>query len=193
MTYQPVTALVVFVRHQIREVGLRCIVLSSLDIVGKLSHLLNSIGLEQVLVVEMVEQDVQSLLGIGNVLPVLCWSLGLDTLQVGLKDLIDGTRRVGNVRPVTGSYCMLVYSGSLRRSLCTLLLVGTYGTWPQLAQSFVTERWWAAILAVAVRSGVHLKEDQLVGVLEADPLVAVQQLQAAFVEPGRVHMATQQG
>jgi hypothetical protein len=46
---------------------------------------------------------------------------------------------------------------------------------------------------VAVRSVDHLEEVQLVGGLEGDPLVAVQQLQAAFVESWRVRMATQQG
>ena len=63
----------------------------------------------------MVEQDVESLLGIGNVLPVLCWGLGLDTLQVCFKDFVDGTGRVRNVRSITGSYNMLVYHEDLYR------------------------------------------------------------------------------
>jgi hypothetical protein len=86
------------------------------------------------------EQDVESLLGIGNVLPVLCWSFGLDALQVCFKDLVDGTGRVRNVRSVTGSYNVLVYPVDLRKTLSSAIRVKTYDTWPRLAQGFVTEQ-----------------------------------------------------
>jgi hypothetical protein len=65
--------------------------------------LLDSVGLEEILVVEMIEQDVEALLSICDVLFVLCWCSGLDSLQVGVKDLVDGTRCVRNVRSVTRS------------------------------------------------------------------------------------------
>ena len=74
----------------------------SLNVASKLIHLLDRVGLEKVLVVEMVEQDVEALLGVGNMLLVLRRSLRLHALHVGIEDLVDGTRCVGNVRPIAG-------------------------------------------------------------------------------------------
>jgi hypothetical protein len=46
LTYQPVTAFVILVRHQIRENSLSRVILSCLDGVRKLIQLLDSVGLE---------------------------------------------------------------------------------------------------------------------------------------------------
>lgn len=56
----------------------------------------------------MVEQDVEALLGVCNVLLVLCWSLGLHALQVCLENFINGTGCLRNVRSITGGYYKLV-------------------------------------------------------------------------------------
>jgi hypothetical protein len=79
--------------------------------------------------------------------------------------------------------------------LCDQRDGSTYDIWLQLAQGFATVQYQVASLVVAVRSVVHLEEDQREEDLEADPLAAVQLPQVAFVEvePVRVHMTTQQG
>jgi hypothetical protein len=96
-THHPVTALVRLVRHQVRENCHSVVVLLGLDAARQLVHLLDRVRLEQVLVVQVVEEDVESLLGVGNVLLVLRRCLGLYALQFCLQNLVDGTRCIRNV------------------------------------------------------------------------------------------------
>ena len=51
----------------------------------------------------MVKQDVEALLGINNVGPVLRRDLRLDALNLCVENLVDGTRSIGDVRSVTSS------------------------------------------------------------------------------------------
>ena len=55
----------------------------------------------------MIKQDVESLLGIGDVLPILGGSLALDALELCIKNLIDGSGCIGDVRSVTRSFSEL--------------------------------------------------------------------------------------
>jgi hypothetical protein len=103
MTYHPITPLIRLICHEIRENGNRSIILLSLNLGRQLIHLLDSIRLEQVLVVEMVKEYVQALLRVGDVLFVLSWCLGFHALEVCVEDLVDGARCVGDVRSVAGS------------------------------------------------------------------------------------------
>jgi hypothetical protein len=89
-THHPVTALVRLIRHQVREDRHGVVVLLCLDTACQLVHLLDRVRLQQVLIVQVVEENVESLLGVGNVLFVLCRGLGLYALQVCLQNLEDG-------------------------------------------------------------------------------------------------------
>ena len=79
-TYHPVATLIRLIGHQIRKYCDRSIILLGLDVSREFVHALDSIGLEQILVVKVVKQDVEALLGICNVLLVLCWCPRLDPL-----------------------------------------------------------------------------------------------------------------
>jgi len=67
----------------------------------------------------MIKQDIESLLCVGYVLLVLGWCLGFHALEVCFKDFVDGSRRVGDVRPIARGCCMLVLSLKMFR-ICYL-------------------------------------------------------------------------
>lgn len=71
--------------------------LSSLDVIRQIIHLLNGVRLEQILIIKVVKEYVQTLLGINNVRLILRWCLGLDTLEFCAKDFVDGTGAIWNV------------------------------------------------------------------------------------------------
>jgi hypothetical protein len=97
LAYHPVAALIGLVGHQLREDGNSRVKLLALDVGRQLIHLLNRVRLEEILVVQMVKQNVESLLSVGNVLPVLCGSLALDSLKLCIENLIDRSRSIGDV------------------------------------------------------------------------------------------------
>ena len=68
-----------------------------LDVGRQFIHLLNRVRLEKILVVKMVKQDVEPLLSVGNVLPILSRGLALDALKLCIEDLIDWPRFIGYV------------------------------------------------------------------------------------------------
>lgn len=68
-----------------------------MDVGRQFIHLLNSVRLEKILVVKMVEQDVKSLLSVGNVLPVLGGGFALDALKLCIENLIDWPSFIGYV------------------------------------------------------------------------------------------------
>jgi hypothetical protein len=149
--------------------------------------LLDSVGLEQVLVVEMVEQDVEALLGICDVLLVLCWCPCLDSLQVCIEDLVNGTRCIRNMRSVTRSCCVLVPINTYD------VLYITYDTLPLLAQPVATDLCQVENPALVVRLEGRLEEVLPAEALAVAPLVAVLPQPVAFVELATVHRETQRG
>ena len=68
--------------------------------VGQLVQLFNGIRLDNAFIVQVIEQDVESLLRVDDVLLVLCWRLGLDALHVCLKHFVNPAgplRYVGSI------------------------------------------------------------------------------------------------
>lgn len=65
-THHPVTALVGPVGHDVNVNSARGIVVTGLDSAGQVRHILDRVGLEQVLVVQVVEENVQPALSIVN-------------------------------------------------------------------------------------------------------------------------------
>lgn len=97
ITYHPVASFVCFVRHQIRKDSNGLIILPGLNVACQLVQFLNRIGLEKIFVVEVIEQNVKSLLSVYYVLLVLCWRFGLDALHVCVKHFVNPA---GSVRDV---------------------------------------------------------------------------------------------
>ena len=89
LTYQPIATLIILVDVQIRKDGDGIIVLSCLDVTSELVHRLDRVGLQEVFIVQVVKQNIKSLLSIGNVLLVLGWRASLDTLHLCLEDFVD--------------------------------------------------------------------------------------------------------
>lgn len=128
-TNQPVASLVILIGHEVREDGRCLVVLPGLDMTRKLIHLLNSVWFQKILIVQVIKEDVQPFLSVGNMLLVGGWNLCLHTLQIGIEDLVDGPRCVGDVGSITGR----MLSGNW---CCTLRLTGARSRcWP----------WWTAL------------------------------------------------
>jgi hypothetical protein len=87
----PIATLIILVRHQVREDGSGLIVASGLYVGCQRSHRLDSVRLQKILVVQVIEEDIQALLCVGDVLFVLSWGASFYALHICLEDLIDRT------------------------------------------------------------------------------------------------------
>lgn len=96
-TDHPVAPFIRLVCHQIREDSNGFVILLALDVIYQLVQLFDCIRLEKVFIVEVVEQNVESLLGIYHMLFVLCWCFGFHSLHICIKHLIDPAGTVWNV------------------------------------------------------------------------------------------------
>lgn len=78
--------------------------MSRLNVPSKLIHRLDRVWSEQIFVIQVIEEDVQPLLSVCDVGLEIGWSPGLYALHVGIEDLVDGSRCLGDVRPIAGRY-----------------------------------------------------------------------------------------
>lgn len=78
------------------------VILSGLDVARQLVQLLDGIRLD-IIVVEMVEEDVQTLLGIDHMRLELFRCLRLHALHVCVQDVVNWLRACGDVRSITTS------------------------------------------------------------------------------------------
>lgn len=100
-TNHPVAPFIVFVRHQISEECDCLIILPGLDVSSQLVHRLDCIGLEQILIVQVIKQNVQPFLRVCDMRLEVRWRFGFHALHVSVENFVDGTRRLWNVGPIT--------------------------------------------------------------------------------------------
>lgn len=101
-THHPVTTLIRAIGQNVHVDVLGRLVVPGLDGLGQLDHVSDRVGLQQVLVVEVVEEDIQSPLRIVNLRLERRRRTRLDSLHVCRQNLIDGHRVRGDVGTVTG-------------------------------------------------------------------------------------------
>jgi hypothetical protein len=98
----PIDQLITLIRVEVQVNRIRLVKLPGLNVARQLYHLLDRIGLEQILIIQMVEQDVEALLRVHNVRTVVRGHFGLDALDFRVQEFVDRTRGVGDVGSVAG-------------------------------------------------------------------------------------------
>lgn len=93
----------------------------ALDVARQFIHQLDRVWLQQIFVIEMIKEDVEAFLGVGHMLLVLCGSFCLYALHIRIKDLVDGTGSMRDVRSVTRSFYTL--------ARISWRIQSTYDTW----------------------------------------------------------------